>query len=369
MSEDGEKTEEPTEHKLQEARKKGQVMKSQEVISLLLLVAVAAALSSTGPPAGRLLMRYTREIYEAIPSLDLASGNTAWLFVLGMIKVSAMVLLPILAAAFVMAIIGNVAQTGFIFTAEPLTPKASKISPIEGFKRIFSKKSLLELVKQLIKLFIVGHVSYKTVKEALVALQNTPLWDISQILLFTKQITFKIIWGVVGASLALAAMDYIFQRKIFMKEMMMSFQELKDEYKETEGDPHVKGRQRQLQRQASQARMMEEVPNSSAVVTNPVHLAVAIKYEQGKMDAPIVVAKGERLIAMRIKAAAEANEVPVVENVPLARALFRSCKIGDKIPSDLYKAAAEILAFVYRLKYRKANLSKQRRLRRMGGGN
>lgn len=359
MSEDGDKTEEPTEHKLEEARKKGQVMKSQEVISVLLLVATAAVMSATGPEAGRMLMRYTREIYEAIPTLDLTSGNSSWLFVIGMVKITGMVLFPILAAAFVVAVIGNVAQTGFIFSVEPMAPKASKISPIEGFKRIFSARSLLEFAKQIAKLLIVGWVAYKIVKETLPQLQATPLWEISQTMLFTREIVFKIIWNVVGASVVLAAVDYLLQHKLFMKQMKMSFQELKDEYKETEGDPYVKSRQRQLQRQAAQGRMMEEVPNSSAVVTNPIHLAVALKYEQGKMDAPVIVAKGERLLALKIKEIALQHEVPIVENVPLARSLYRSCRIGDKVPGDLYKAVAEVLAFVYKLKYKRANLFKR----------
>lgn len=359
---DSDKTEEPTEHKLQEARKKGQVMKSQEVVSFFLLLVSAGILAATGPGAGKLLMKYTREVYESIPSLDLhGGGNAAWLIIIEMVKVFGIILMPILAATFIVAIIGNVAQTGFIFAVEPLTPTASKISPVEGFKKIFSSRSLLELFKQLAKLFVVGYVAYKIVTGALEDLQETPLWDISQTLLFTKQITFKIIWDVALASIAIAAIDYLMQRKLFLKQMRMSFQELKDEYKETEGDPYVKSKMRQMQRQASQSRMMEETANSSAVVTNPVHIAVALKYEQGKMDAPIIVAKGERLIAARIKSIALANEVPVVENVPLARALFRSCRIGDKIPSELYKAVAEVLAFVYKLKYRRTQLAARRK--------
>lgn len=357
--EDSDKTEEPTEHKLQEARKKGQVMKSQEVISVFLLIATAGILSMTGSSMIRNIMQHTRHLYGLISTLELNNRNL-YLYGMEAAWVFAKAILPILAAAFITGILANVAQIKFLFSTDPLTPRASKISPIEGLKRIISMRALMELAKQLAKLLIVGYVAYKIVKKYLFTLRKTPLWELGQTLVFVKAIMFKVIWYVVLALIIIAIADYLFQRKMFMKQMRMSIKELKDEYKDTEGDPNVKAKIKQLQRQAATARMMEEVPNSSAVITNPIHLAVAIKYEHGKMDAPIVVAKGERLIAQRIKEIAEEHDIVIVENVTLAKALFSSCEIGQIIPVELYKAVAEVLAFVYKLK-RKRSLVRRRR--------
>lgn len=359
MAEDeGQKTEEPTEHKLQEARKKGQVFKSTEIISSIQFGIIALALAWAGAWGIRNLLFFTRNIYGIIPHLSFHSEDvwTLWMQVIG---VMAKLLLPVFAAAFFAGLLLNLVQTGVVFSVQPLTPTLEKISPIEGFKRIFSRKSLVELFKQVFKITIIGWVAYKVIKSALVSFVNMVIWDFHHSVLFTKNLMFQIIWYVTAAYIAMAILDYVIQRKFFLMQMKMSIQELKDEFKDTEGDPQVKARMRQMQRQMVERSMMKEVPKASAVVTNPVHLAVALQYEQGKMDAPFVVAKGERLVAERIREVAEENHVPVIENVGLARALFEACKVGQTVPGELYKAVAEVLAFVYRLKH-KQEIAKRR---------
>lgn len=366
MAEDNDKTEEPTEHKIQEARKKGQVFKSQEVVSTLLLLATAGIIGALGTWMVSEIGMYTRHIYGVIPDLsihNLVDRNT-WLDLFQALVVFAKVLVPLLAAAFLMALLANWAQIKWVFSTEPLSPKLSKISPVEGFKRIFSIKSLVELLKQLAKLIIIGYVCYKVTSNAMGALSTAVGWDLVSTMHFVRQLVVRIIEYVLAAMAGIAVIDYIFQRQQFMKQMRMSIQELKDEYKDTEGNPQVKAKIRQLMRQGAQSAMMEEVPNSSAVITNPTHLAVAIKYEQGVTEAPTVVAKGEHLIAVQIRVRAEDSDVPVVENVELARALFASCEVGQVIPAELFQAVAEVLAYIYKLK-RKKELMKRRQARRL----
>ncbi|MGI5844215.1 MAG: flagellar biosynthesis protein FlhB [Candidatus Xenobium sp.] len=359
---DSDKTEEPTEHKLQEARKKGQVMKSQEVISTLLLVAVTGVMMGAGPMMLGRIREFTIYVWRLIPDFNLAERNFFGdvVFIMGTIL---MVLAPLLAGAFLMALLANIAQVKFIFSTEPLKPSLNKINPIEGFKRIFSAKSLMELVKQVAKLTIVGWICYKVVSGVLPELRTAPTMPLTATLALVFATIKRLVGQVLIGMIAIAAVDYMFQHKQFMKQMRMSMQELKDEYKDTEGNPQVKAKIRQLMRQGAQGRMMEEVPNASAVVTNPTHYAVALRYEQGTDPVPVVVAKGENLIARQIKVMAEDHEVPIVENVELARALFKACEIGGAVPTEMYKAVAEVLAYVIKLK-RKRELLRRRRLAR-----
>jgi len=359
MADDSDKTEEPTEHKLQEARKKGQIFKSQDIVSTLVLIATAGVLYALGSWMCRSLGDFTRHLFGLIPDYDFSQRNTFYdaIYVLwNFMKV----LLPLLLAGFVMAIVANIGQIKMIFSTEPLKPTASKISVIEGFKRIFSMKSLMELAKQVVKLVIIGFICYKVVAANLMSLRLGVLWELPQTLHLLHSIVVKIIFQVIVAMAVIAIVDYLFQKKQYLKQMKMSFQELKDEFKDTEGNPQVKGKIRQLMRQGAMSRMMEEVPNSTAVLTNPTHLAVALKYDQAGGGAPVVVAKGARLMAMQIKLVAEDHEVPILENVELARALYNGCEIGDSIPAELYKAVAEVLAYIYKLK-RKRELLRRRR--------
>jgi flagellar biosynthetic protein FlhB len=349
---DSDKTEEPTDHKLQEAKKKGQVFKSQDIISTLLLVATAGIVSATGSWLFWSIAEYTRQTWDIIPSIPQHPINMRNNFLdgLNLVLIFFKVLMPLFAGAFVVAIIANIAQIKFIFSTEPMHPKLSKISPIEGFKRIFSVKSLIELFKQCAKLIVIGWVAYKIVKANIMNLSRSIQWDLYETTSFLKKLIKTLVMNVLMAMAALSILDFVFQRQQFMKQMKMSIQELKDEYKDTEGNPQVKGKIKQLMRQAAMGRMMGDVPGASAVITNPTHMAVALRYKQGEDKAPMVVAKGERLLAVQIKVLAEENNVPIVENVELARALFSACEVGKGIPPELYKATAEILAYVFKLK-------------------
>lgn len=359
---DSDKTEEPTEHKLQEARKKGQVMKSQEVISMLLLVATAGVLIGAGKIMIRQIREFTLYTWSLIPTYNMTERSFLGDMV-GIMGTAFMILLPLLAAAFVMAVIANIAQVKFLFSTEPLKPTLNKINPIEGFKRIFSMKSVMELVKQIAKLGIIGWICYKIVLSVLPELADSVVLPLNTTVELVRATLVRLVSQVLIGMLVIAAVDYLFQHKQFMKQMRMSMQELKDEYKDTEGNPQVKAKIRQLMRQGAQGRMMEEVPNSSAVVTNPTHYAVALRYKAGEDPVPLVVAKGENLIARQIKVMAEDHDVPIVENVELARALFKACEIGGAVPTEMYKAVAEVLAYVIKLK-RKRELLKKRRLAR-----
>ena len=357
---ESDKTEEPTEHKLQEQRKKGQVMKSQEVISTLGLVAAVGCLYASSAFMYKNIVGFTKTIWGMIPLLDF-SQRPLLPEIIRTLGTVAITLAPLLAGVFIMAIIANVAQIKLLFTFEPLKPSLNKLNPVEGFKKIFSVKSLMELFKQLVKLTVVGWICLKTVKGELLNFAMAPDRELIITIGMVKAICLQICKSVMVGMAALSILDYAFQHKQFMKQMKMSFKELKDEYKETEGNPQVKAKMRQLMQQGAQGQMMGEVANSSAVITNPTHLAVAIKYDKDDAPVPMVVAKGERLVAQQIKVLAEDNEVPIVENVELARALFGACEPGQHIPTELYKAVAEILAYVIKLKRKKEMKSRARR--------
>lgn len=222
-------------------------------------------------------------------------------------------------------------------------------------------RSLVELAKQVAKLLIISWVVYKVIKGEILYLTHSIQWDLYQTTSFLKRLVKKIIFNVLMAMTAISIVDYIFQRQQYMKQMKMSIQELKDEYKDTEGNPQVKAKIKQLMRQAAMGRMMGDVPGASAVITNPTHMAVALRYRQGEDKAPVVVAKGERLLAVQIKVIAEEHNVPIVENVELARMLFGVCEVGQAIPPEMYKAVAEVLAYVFKLKKRREQQRKRQR--------
>lgn len=352
----GDKTEEPTPHKLREARKKGQVAKSREFTSAVLVLASFMVFKSVALKIWMQLVEFMRFILEQIPhefSLDMV-GNV----LMASVSVFLLAVGPIFLVTFVVAIVVEVAQTqGLLFTTSPLEPSLNKLNPFEGFKRIFfSLKGLVELVKSLIKIFIVLWIIYVAIKNDLMLIVSTcnlNLWDTMKI---TAGIVYKVAMRVGMFYIVIALFDYLYQRYEYLKGLRMSKQEIKEEYKRLEGDPMVKQRIRTAQREMAQRRMMGAVPGADVVVTNPVHLAVALKYDVNVMKAPQVIAKGMRLIAERIKAIAEENRIPIIENQALAQSLYRTTEIEQEIPLELYKAVAELLAFVY-------NLEKKRKKR------
>jgi flagellar biosynthetic protein FlhB len=257
---------------------------------------------------------------------------------------------PFLIFGFAITIIVNILQVGWKVTAKPMKPKLDKFNPINGFKRIFSKDSLFELVKSIAKIFLIVYVAYVSIRDEadkIFILYDMPLnqaLSYCGTVILNAGLKISIVYLVVGIA------DFVYQKFRFKEDMKMTKQEVKDEYKNTEGDPEIKGKQRQRMREASRRRMMQDVPKADVVITNPTHLAVAIKYDAEKARAPIVLAKGEDFLAQKIREAAKENGIEIVENKPLARMLYANVEIGEEIPPELYQAVAEVLAMVYNMK-------------------
>jgi flagellar biosynthetic protein FlhB len=346
----GDKTEEPTPHRLREAREKGQVAKSREITTAVLLLISFAFFKYMGPFMWRELNISIRAILEQIPNAAQFDAAFAGYILLLGLRALAVVTLPILGAVFVASFAAEVLQTGFVMAADPLAPKLERISPLEGFKRIFSMQGLVETVKSILKIIIVFYIAWVAIKEdlpMLVVLINAQPWDG---IVLGGNIAYKIAMRVGAFYIIIAFLDYLYRRWEYMRNLKMTKQEVKEEYKRLEGDPLVKQRMRDLQRQVAYQRMMAAVPQADVVVTNPTHVACALKYDASKMRAPTLLAKGERKIAEEIRRLAEEREIPIVENEPLARSIFRTTKIKQEIPPELYQAVAEVLAYVYKIK-------------------
>jgi len=345
----GEKTEKATPRRREEARKKGQVAKSNELITVTVLTLSLLALQSWIPAMMRAFNELFRQVFTYTRS-DLTLEKTANLIIeviITMAKMAGPVLLIALAAGYA----ANVLQIGFLFTTEPLKFDLKRLSPVRGLQRIFSKRAVAELIKSLLKICLVGYIAFSFLNTQLpnfVVLMGLP---IAASLKTIGSISFAASWRVMAVLFILAAADYGYQVYEYEQSLKMSKQEIKEEYKTIEGDPFLKAKIKERQRQLATRRMMQEVPKATVVITNPTHIAVALKYEN-EMSAPLVVAKGQDLIASRIREVAAANQVAVVENKSLAWLLFKRVEIGMHIPADLYKAVAEVIAYVYRLKKR-----------------
>ncbi|HBV96616.1 MAG: flagellar biosynthesis protein FlhB [Peptococcaceae bacterium BICA1-7] len=343
------KTEQPTPKKLQDARKKGQVAKSKDLSSALVLMAVVGAFYLSARSAIDSLERYLLWYFSNSLSIEVPDKHLPWMLLESFYDI-AIIFLPIFVVAILLAFVGNVMQTGFLLAPEVIKPKLEKLNPIEGFKKIFSLTSLFELTKTILKVIVVGVVSYlvaiKYVPQMLMIFYKNPIQEMLEIL------DIMIVVGAAGggAYLLLAVADFYYQKFDFNKRMRMSKQEVKDEHKQSEGDPQIKGWLRRRQREIAMNRIREEVPRATVVVTNPIHYAVALKYEEGVNTAPLLVAKGAGDIALRLKEIAAINGVPIFENPPLARTLFQQVDIGREIPAELYQSVAEVLAMVLRLK-------------------
>lgn len=355
----GEKSEEPTPHRLREAREKGQVAKSHEITVAFVLLFSYFLFRYLGEFMWKNLIEMAQSIFAQIPSARGFSAIFAGYILLLGIRGLALVVMPIFGLAFIATFLAEAVQTGFAFSVDPLTPRLERINPLEGFKRIFfSLQGLVELVKSILKIVIVFYIAWTAAKEDLpyiVILLDAQPWDA---LVLGGSIAYKIAIRVGLFYIAVAILDYFYRRWEYMKNLKMTRQEVKEEYKRLEGDPMVKQRMRDLQRQVAYQRMMAAVPQADVVVTNPTYIAVALKYEPPKMKAPVVLAKGERKIAEEIRRIAAEREIPIIENELLARSIYRSTKINQQIPRELYQATAEVLAYVYKIKRdRKARLA------------
>ncbi|WP_077615095.1 flagellar biosynthesis protein FlhB [Caenibacillus caldisaponilyticus] len=344
-----EKTEKATPKKRRDSRKKGQVAKSADIVSALTLLAVFIVFLFSVPWMGEGLAAMMRSTLENGLNQPLSEGEVQRLLTSLVFDVGKLVA-PVLGVAFVAAVFANVVQIGFVFSGDPLAFKPERLNPIAGFKRIYSVRAFVELLKSLLKVACVGFIAFLIIWMHLDELIGLSRMTIGQALVFIGKLTLWMGFAASVTLLFLGLLDYLYQKYDYEKNLRMSKQEVKDEYKKTEGDPLIKSKIRERQRQMAMRRMMQEVPKADVVITNPTHFAVALLYKDGEMDAPVVVAKGADYIAQKIKEVAKANGVTIVERPPLARALYRELDIGDQIPETFFKAVAEILAYVYQLK-------------------
>lgn len=343
----GEKTEDATSKRKQEARQKGQVAKSVELNSAFIILSAFFALKVMGPQIYETLASFMRQTYGVFSTQDFTI-QTIYILFIDMSVVFFQIALPIMLCILVISLAINFMQVGFVLTLEPLMPKFDRLNPIAGMARLFSKKALVELVKSLLKIAIIGYFIYRFINRELLYIPKLIGVELSDSMQYVAGLTVELALQIGGVILVLAALDYFYQWWDHNQSLKMSKQEVKEEFKQIEGNPQIKGKIKERQRAIAMRRMMQEVPSASVVVTNPTHFAVALKYKED-MAAPIVVAKGQDFIAAKIKELARANKVAVVENKPLARALYSSTDIGEIIPSELYQAVAEVLAYVYRL--------------------
>lgn len=346
------KTEEPSERKLTKAREQGNVPKSREVNNLFAILAILIAIVSTLRFAWERLLNLFGGTFSELGFKRLADksmiGDSMYFMSVEMMKILA----PTFILFVVFAYFGGFIQNGWVASWEPVKPKLSKISLIKGVERMFSMKSLAEFLKSLVKMVVIGAVIYAILmmhKNELYTLIDKSYMDMA---ITVEVILIRILLAVIAIAILIAIADFMFQKAQYIKDQRMSRKELKDEYKETEGDPHIKGRQRQIRMERAKARMMQEVPQADVVVTNPTHYAVALRYDKAKEAAPRVIAMGVDLLALRIREIATENDIPLYEDPPLARKLYAEAEMGEEIPLDLYEAVAKVVAFIYGLKKR-----------------
>ncbi len=348
---DGEKTEKATPRKKSKARDEGQVAKSQEISTAFAFITAFAVLKMSGP----YMIKNLREVFyynsdlllntNEIYNVNFTSKYLAYLFSKVLLIVA-----PMFVASMIVGLISNIIQVGWKITTKPLMPKLSKLNPIKGFKRIFSLKSIVELVKSISKMTIIGLIVFNTVKAELAGFTLFFDMEIMQIFSTIGLLMVQIGLNVGAAYMFIAVFDYVYVKWKHEKDLRMSKQDIKEEYKMTEGNPQVKGKIKQKMREVSMRRMMQDLPTADVIITNPTHFAVAIKYDRLKSSAPIVIAKGADHLAKKIREIGKENDIELVENKPLARTLYSTVEIGKEIPPELYQSVAEVLAYVYNLK-------------------
>jgi flagellar biosynthesis protein FlhB len=345
---DQERTEKATPKKKDDARKKGQIAQSREIPSVMVLLSALSVFYFAGSWMFNQLANVMRGVFSSLAQEHFGAESAHLL--LGHIFMQLLVLLaPLLVAVIVAGIVANLVQTGFMLTGETLTPNLSKLNPLSGIKRLFSLRSMVEVVKSILKVLIVGGMAYATLFKEMGHIPALVELEISQILAFMGHVALRLGYYTCLVLVLLAGIDYLFQVWQHEKDLRMTKQEVKDEHRQQEGDPMVRSRIRSVQKEMAMKRMMEAVPDATVVITNPTHLAVALKFDRS-MPAPKVVAKGAGHVAEKIKSLAQDHDVPVIEQKPLARALYKTVEIDQFIPADLYHAVAEMLAYVYRLK-------------------
>lgn len=347
-----EKTEEPTQKKMDDAREKGQVASSREVNHWIMFLAAAIFLLGLAPGVAADISDAVTGYFEFAHEIEVTSAGLGPLLST-LASDIALAIAPVAAIFILAALFAGFAQNGILFSPESIKPTLDKISPLAGIKRLFSMKSLAEFAKGVLKLIIVGSVAYAVVSPDLATVETLPGMAAGDLIERIRQLAGLLLIAVLSVMTVIAAADFLYQRWEHNKKLRMSRQDMKEEYKQTEGDPIVKQRLRQIRADRSRKRMIADVPNADVVITNPTHFSVALQYDQGSMGAPKVVAKGADTAAKRIREVAKENGVPIVENPPLARALYASVEIDDEVPEDHFRAVAEVINYVWKLKGRR----------------
>lgn len=341
-----ERTEPATPRKRQESRRRGQVARSVEVTTSLLLLMLLGFFRLFGDRILNKIANLTAAGLQQATRVDFTPDTVENWVSRGILWIL-LIMLPIFLIALVVALLSNFVQVGFVLSGYPLIPQFQKLDPIKGVARLFSLRSFVELLKNMVKIALVSLVAYFSIRAELITLASAMGFSPSQTGLKVAEATFAMSFRLALLFALLAILDYIYQRYEFERSIRMTKQEVRDEYKRVEGDPLIRQRIRQMQRDLRRRRMMQEVPKADVIITNPTHVAVAVRYDPGEMNAPMVVAKGMRLIAEKILEIAHEHRVPIVQNPELARALYKACEVGDSIPASLFQAVAEVLALVY----------------------
>ncbi len=347
---DSEKTEEATQARRDDFRKRGQVAHSKELASALILISAA----TMAVVLGRFFLKELFEVFNYALGPDMVSairsGDLFSAAKFASLKFTVLVL-PVLGISLLLGIGSSILQTGFLTVEDALSPKFDKINPLEGLKRVFSLRNVAESIKALLKLSFIAFLTYLILKGEFHQIPYLSQYSIQEMLTYMGRVLFKLLFGIGMAMTVLTVADYFYQRWDLNQKMMMTKQEVKEEHKSREGDPMIRARIRRIQREMSNRRMMDKIPKADVIITNPTHIAVALKYDQN-LPAPQLVAKGADLIAEKIKEIARTHNIPIIENKPLARTIYKTMKLGQVIPKELFVAVAEVLSYVYRLRKR-----------------
>lgn len=346
----GERTEKATPKRRQDERRKGNIFQSREIVIVATLLVSFYALKALGPHILKTLSRKTSEILSLAGDLDIITFSDARRLFIDIFVLFAISVLPLLMLTGLIAIIVTMAQTKLLVKVEPLGFKMSRLSPLQGIKKMFSLKSVIEILKSILKIVIISYIIYKTLFDEVMLLPRLMNMPVENAISYTSRLIMNLVTTTAIAFVVIAALDYLYQWWDYERNIKMTKQEIKEEYKETEGDPQIKGAIRSRQQNMARSRMMQNVPKADVVIRNPTHYAVAIKYNPDEDNAPLVLAKGAGYLALRIIEEAEANGVVVTENRTLARGLYEAVDIDQEIPAEFYHAVAEVLVFVFRLR-------------------
>jgi len=351
QQDDSQKTEDPTQRRLDQAREKGQVARSQEINHWFIILAITLIVTIFAAPMMRGIAGVLTRFVAQAHTIRVDNGLLRELLMETAAQVGVFLLLPF-AVVILAALIAGLIQNGLVFSTDPITPKLEKLSLLKGLKRLFSTKSLVDFTKGVAKIAIVAAVVVILLWPDINVIPNITRLGLTQFMVLLQGLAARVLIGVLSVMTLIAALDFLFQRQQHTKQLRMSKQDMKDEFKQTEGDPMIKARLRQIRMERARKRMMSAVPDADVVVTNPTHYAVALKYNPEDTEAPVLTAKGVDSLAARIREIAKEHDIPIVENPPLTRALYDSVEIDQEIPPDHYKAVAEIIGYVMGLKGR-----------------